>query len=185
MRIAVGAMLVALSFQIAQVSAQEAVHGDATHPTESQFNRVPLLPGQDAFGAAQEIVRMLKSDPSTDWSKVNLDRLREHLIDMNEVALRAKANVTEVPNGISIHISGHGRTLEAIRRLIPAQANELGRSAAWDVAVVHLADGEKLTVQAKDEKEVAKIIGLGYFGLITSGSHHQMHHFMIASGQQI
>jgi hypothetical protein len=32
----------------------------------------PLLPGQDAFGAIQEIVQILDADPKTDWSKVNL-----------------------------------------------------------------------------------------------------------------
>jgi hypothetical protein len=37
----------------------------------------PLLPGQDAFGTIQEIVRILERDPTTDWSKVNIafDRL--------------------------------------------------------------------------------------------------------------
>jgi hypothetical protein len=41
----------------------------------------PVLPGQDAFGAVQEIVRMLEADPETDWSKVDLEVLRQHLID--------------------------------------------------------------------------------------------------------
>ena len=59
----------------------------------------PTLPGQDAFGAIQEIMRMLESDPATDWSKVNLERLRQHLIDMNEVTLRSEVKSTVVPGG--------------------------------------------------------------------------------------
>ena len=51
----------------------------------------PTMPGQDAFGAIQEVVRMLEADPNTDWSKVNLEALRQHLIDMNEVTLKAEA----------------------------------------------------------------------------------------------
>ena len=51
----------------------------------------PTLPSQDAFGAIQEIVRTLDADPNTDWSKVDLEALRQHLIDMNEVTLRADA----------------------------------------------------------------------------------------------
>ena len=47
--------------------------------------------GQDAFGTIQEIVRILEADPTTDWSKVNIAALREHLIDMNEVTLHAAA----------------------------------------------------------------------------------------------
>lgn len=49
-------------------------HGDAAEAS------VPKLPGQDAFGALQEIVGILEADPATDWSKVDLDGLREHLI---------------------------------------------------------------------------------------------------------
>ena len=42
----------------------------------------PTMPGQDAFGAIQETVSLLEADPATDWSKVNIAALREHLIDM-------------------------------------------------------------------------------------------------------
>ena len=52
---------------------------------------MPTMPGQDAFGTIQEIVQMLEADPATDWSKVNIAALREHLIDMNEVTLHAAA----------------------------------------------------------------------------------------------
>ena len=31
---------------------------------------VPTMPGQAAFGAISEVVRMLKADPATDWSRV-------------------------------------------------------------------------------------------------------------------
>ena len=41
----------------------------------------PTMPGQDAFGAIQEIVQILEADPKTDWSKVELEGLRQHLID--------------------------------------------------------------------------------------------------------
>ena len=34
---------------------------------------MPTLPGQDAFGAIQEIVGKLDADPNTDWSKVDLE----------------------------------------------------------------------------------------------------------------
>ena len=61
-----------------------AMHGMAGNAA------VPTLPGQDAFGAMQEIVRMLEADPKTDWSKVNLAALREHLVDMNAVTLAAR-----------------------------------------------------------------------------------------------
>ncbi|WP_419694904.1 hypothetical protein ACN2CC_32530 [Mesorhizobium muleiense] len=61
----------------------------------------PTMPGQDAFGAIQEIVRMLEADPETDWSKIDLEALRQHLIDMNEVTLKADAAATPIEGGLS------------------------------------------------------------------------------------
>ena len=41
--------------------------------------------GQGAFAAIQEVVEILAADSNTDWSKVNIDALRQHLVDMNNV----------------------------------------------------------------------------------------------------
>ena len=84
----------------------------------------PTMPGQDAFGAIQEIVQILQADPTTDWSKVNIAALREHLIDMNEVTLHAEADVHALENGVEIAVTGQGRTRDAIRRMVPAHVRE-------------------------------------------------------------
>jgi len=55
----------------------------------AQTAAAPTQPGQAAFGAMQEIVALLQADPTTDWSKVDIDALRQHLIDMDEVTIRA------------------------------------------------------------------------------------------------
>jgi hypothetical protein len=91
---------------------------------------IPTMPGQDAFGTVQEIVRILDADPNTDWSKVNIEALRQHLIDMNEVTLNAKAVATPVDGGTRYEVSGEGRTLEAIKRMVPAHTHEI------DVSVI-------------------------------------------------
>ena len=54
-----------------QMMHQQMVPGSQTSDTAS-----PTMPGQDTFGAIQEIVRILEADPKTDWSKVNLEALR-------------------------------------------------------------------------------------------------------------
>jgi hypothetical protein len=79
------------------------------------------------FGAIQEIVRMLDADPKTDWSKVNLEALRQHLIDMDEVTLKADAATKQIDGGIEVTVTGMGRTVEAIQRMVPAHANEVDR----------------------------------------------------------
>jgi hypothetical protein len=40
------------------------------------------VPGQVAFGAIPEVVRILEANPATEWSKVNISALQQHLIDM-------------------------------------------------------------------------------------------------------
>ena len=143
----------------------------------------PTSPGQDAFGTVQEIVRILEADPKTDWSKVNLEALRQHLIDMNEVTLKADAVAKPVDGGVEIAISGSGRTLAAIQRMVPAWTATMNGYKGWTTKVVPLPDGDLLTVTAADAREVAHIRGLGFIGLMASGAHHQPHHLAMAKGE--
>ena len=89
----------------------------------------PTMAGQDAFGTIQEVVRILEADPSTDWSKVNIAALREHLIDMNEVTLHATATEKALDDGVEITVTGVGRTRDAIKRMVPAHVHELAKPA--------------------------------------------------------
>lgn len=144
---------------------------------------MPTLPGQDAFGAIQEIVGILEADPKTDWSKVDLEALRQHLIDMNEVTLRAEAAPKQIDGGLQIAVTGSGRTLVAIQRMVPEWAEMAKGLNGWAVKVSALPNGELMTVTATNPKEVQHIRGLGFIGLLASGNWHQMHHLMMARGQ--
>ena len=143
----------------------------------------PTLPGQDAFGAIQEIVQMLDADPKTDWSKVDLEALRQHLIDMNEVTLKADAKPKQIDGGLEIAVTGNERTLVAIQRMVTAWAKTMNGHQGWTTKVSELPNGELLTVTATDPTEVQHIRGLGFIGLLASGSHHQMHHLAMAKGE--
>jgi hypothetical protein len=142
----------------------------------------PTMPGQDAFGAIQEIVQILESDPKTDWSKVNIEALRQHLIDMNEVTLRAVAVQRDLDNGIEIAVTGEGRTAEAIKRMVPAHVSEL-REIGWNAKSEDVPNGVKLTVLASEAQPLTKLKALGFMGIMVQGSHHQRHHLMMALGQ--
>ena len=144
---------------------------------------IPVLPGQDAFGAIQEIVGILDADPKTDWSKVDLEALREHLIDMNEVTLKAQETPKTIDGGLEIAVIGSGRTLVAIQRMVPAWAETMNGYKGWTTKVAPLPNGESLTVTATDPKEIQHIRSLGSIGLSVSGSHHQMHHLLMAKGE--
>ena len=144
---------------------------------------IPKLPGQDAFGAIQEIVQILEADPKTDWTKVSLEGLRQHLIDMNEVTLKAEATLKEIDGGLEIAVTGTGRTLLAIQRMVPAWAQTMNGHLQWNTKATELPNGELLTVTATNPKEVQHIRGLGFIGLLASGSWHQPHHLAMAKGE--
>jgi len=102
----------------ALVFAQDRSHMDHAGHIHSGEATVPTMPGQEAFGTIQEIVRILEADPATDWSKVNIGALREHLIDMDEVTMRARAVERALADGVEITVTGEGRTRAAIKRMI-------------------------------------------------------------------
>ena len=149
---------------------------------QAQSSNEPTLPGQDAFGTIQEIVQILEADPNTDWSKVNIAALREHLIDMNEVTLHALAEEKAVENGVAITVTGEGRTAEAIKRMVPAHSHELS-AMGWNATTEHLPNGVKLVVISDDPAQVTKLKALGFMGIMAQGLHHQMHHLMMAKGE--
>ncbi len=169
----------------ALVNAQHGMHTAHPHHVGGAAQPVPTMPGQDAFGAIQEIVRILEADPNTDWDKINLAALREHLVDMNEVTLKAVAVERRVDNGLQVDVTGTGRTLEAIKRMIPAHGQELNQLHNWRAATEALPNGVRLTVTSSERAEIAHIRGLGFIGLMVSGSHHQPHHLMMARGEHI
>lgn len=149
---------------------------------------VPTLPGQDAFGAIAEVVRLLDADPTTDWSTVDLERLRQHLIVMNDVVLRSEVKATSVPGGLSMEITGTGATERAIRAMLVPHAAELDRLAEYAARAESIPGGVRLTVTAKapgDERAVARIRGLGFAGLLTAGAHHGPHHLAMARGEPL
>jgi len=157
------------------------MHG-SMHGQQFAVTGAPTSPGQDAFGTIQEIVQILQADPKTDWSKVNIDALRQHLIDMNEVTLHAAATPRLLDNGIEFTVTGEGRTLEAVKRMVPAHVNEL-REIGWSATSDDLPNGVKLTILASEAQPLIKLKALGFMGIMVQGGHHQPHHLMMATGQ--
>ena len=162
--------------------AADGHHGHAKHAAAAEQ---PLEAGQAAFAAIAEIVALLQADPETDWSMVNLTALREHLVDMNELTLAATVSEEVLADGMAIMVAGEGRTRDAIQRMIPAHAAELDAMAGWSASAEITAEGVSLIVTSPDPAMQAKIIGLGFFGLMATGNHHQRHHIAIARGQPV
>ena len=127
----------------------------------------------------------MQADPQTDWSKVDVDALRQHLIDMDEVTMRATAQKEPIENGLRIKVIGSDRTLEAIQRMVPEHARDIDGMYGWTVRTTALPNGVELTVTASNPADVQKIRALGFMGIMVQGGHHQMHHLAMAKGEMM
>lgn len=169
-------LLLALLLPV-QAFGQSAMLHDHQHA-----GALPTEPGQGAFAAIQEIVGILEADPKTDWSKVDIDGLRQHLIDMDNVTLRANAKGEPVDGGMRFTVSGDGPVKDSIQRMVMAHAATMNGVGGWKFTASETDTGAILTVLTP-AKDVAKLRGLGFIGVLTRGMHHQMHHLMLARGE--
>ena len=151
-----------------------------------QMNNSQLsMPGNDIFGTIQEVIQKLESDPGTDWSKVNLEALRQHLLDMKAFTEEVEVvSQTPVDNGVVIQANPQTkRAGEALERLFKMHPGMLKQEKGWDMKSQPNAGGYLITVTTPEASEVDKIQALGYIGILATGAHHQAHHWMIATGQ--
>lgn len=164
--------------------AQEHKHTPGmTHP-----GATPQLtqPGQAVFGAISEIVRILMADSTTDWSKVNVEKLRQHLIDMDDVTMRSAVVQEAVPGGARFTVTGEGRVVAAIRRMTRSHSQMMSAQGEQRITVEEVPGGARLTVvaaKAGDAGAQERIRGLGFIGYMTLGDHHAPHHLALARGE--
>jgi hypothetical protein len=138
-------------------------------------------PGQSAFAAIAEVVNALKADPNTDWSKVNIDALRNHLRDMDIVTIDSTTVTTEVDGGLRFDVTGAGEVTNAIRRMATAHAGMMNGSDGWVYSTEEIAGGAAMSVIVPGA-DLAKLKGLGFYGIMAAGMHHQPHHWAMATG---
>jgi hypothetical protein len=168
----------------ALLRGQDHIHQPGmTHPGTAA-TAGPTRPGQAAFAAIAEIVAILRADSTTDWTKVDIEGLRQHLIDMDDVTMRAGVRPEAIADGARFTVTGTGRTTLAIRRMARAHAAMVGTSDSMRVSVQDVSGGAVVTVIATpaSAQAVARIRGLGFHGLLTLGDHHGAHHLAMARG---
>ena len=161
--------------------------GGMDHASHMAMSGGPQIPaGQDAYATIAAVVAILQADSTTDWSKVNIEALRQHLIVMNEVTLGAHSKQTDVAGGASMEVTGDGHVAESIRTILRNHSTMLTKEGPYRATVVDIPGGVRWTVTAatpSDAATVAQIRGLGFAGLLTLGAHHTPHHLALARGQ--
>ena len=144
-------------------------------------HQMPTQSGQSAFAAIQEIVNILEADPATDWRKVNIEALRQHFIDMDNVTLRAEVQNEPTESGMRFIVSGVGPVKGSIQRMIMAHAATMNGLGDWMFTGSETDSGAILTVVVPAQ-DAGELQGLGFLGVMARGTHHQEHHIMIARG---
>jgi hypothetical protein len=169
------------------VQAQHHGHSSDGRQTSSSTARSTILqaPGQAVFGAVQEAVRRLEADSTTDWSQVDVARLRRHLLDMHRVAVHVTVEQkAPIENGVRLRVRP---TTEAARasldRVLDTHPHMLKQEAGWSMAVEEADGAYVLRTTTDDPADTAKIRALGYMGLLAYGQHHQRHHWHLVNGK--
>lgn len=178
------AICLGLSTGIPSILAADSHSNHSAHAnhTIAEPMKMPTETGQSAFAAIAEIVVLLNADPNTDWANVSIDKLRKHLVDMNEVTLNATATQSDAEGTVVFKVSGSGRTLLAIKAMVPAHSAELNKFNEWQVSAEVKADYVNMMVKSDTPQTLAKVRALGFFGMMATGAHHQPHHWGMATG---
>ncbi|EAQ13319.1 hypothetical protein BD830_101221 [Maritimibacter alkaliphilus HTCC2654] len=135
--------------------------------------------GQSAFAAIQEIVTLLMADPDTDWSTVDVEALRQHLIDMDNVALRARVVREVTGDGVTFTATADEPEIAAsIERMVIAHARTMSGQAGISLTAASVPNGARLTAAGNPEL----LNALGFIGIMSLGAHHQAHHLALARG---
>lgn len=140
--------------------------------------------GNAIFGTIQEAIKMLDADPNTDWTKVDLEGLRQHLIDMENFTSGVDILSNEkIEKGSKIVIRAKSRAAhESLLRALKAHPSMMQAETGWTMDVKQNKERFTLTIETQKPEEVARLRALGYIGVMALGDHHQVHHWMMASG---
>lgn len=159
-----------------------ALTGTIASAQHAHFDgELPIETGQSAFAAIAEIVEELRADEKTDWGQVDIGALQEHLVDMDNVTTRSKVIAEEADGAVVFSVTGKGEVITSVQRMTNAHAPMLTNETGWEISVENTPQGSIIYISA-NEDELIMIKSLGFYGVMTIGAHHQLHHKMIAMG---
>ena len=152
----------------------------AQHAHQSSL---PSETGQSQFAAIAEIVTLLRDDPKTDWGQVDIKALRDHLVDMDNVTTKASVERNFEGQSTTFTVTGDKMVAASIQRMVLAHGSMLQETSHRTVRTQEIETGATMTIVVGSQLEMQQVSGLGFFGLMTIGAHHQQHHLMIATGR--
>jgi len=156
-----------------------AMMGRNTAPTQVVLTES----GTDPFATLQEVITALEANPDTSWEKVNIEALRLHLVEMQDMTINVDVKQQHIDNGFQAVVTPTtNRAVKSLTRVLSGHPMQMKAETGWDMQVQNNDGVFTLTVTTDNAKDIAKIRGLGYIGVMAYGNHHQPHHWAIASG---
>jgi len=158
-------------------------HQQMIKSTESNLTQA----GNDVFATIQEVIVRLNNNPDTDWAKVDIEALRQHLLDMNDMAVNVEVlKQKTLINGLRLAIQGTtARAEKTLVRVFKEHPIYLKRETGWNMKVERYGKQFIVTTTTEKPEQVQKIIALNYIGLMAYGKHHQVHHWGMSTGQNL
>ncbi len=154
-----------------------------SHNAGHSQGELPTQGGQATFAALIEIVGLLEEDAGTDWGAVDINGLRDHLLDMHHLMIDTNATQTVIDDRtIRFDIQGSPVSLRSIQRMVPAHAAFIEQSRGWAFVIESKDYGATLTISVEDTEALDKLTALGFYGFMSLDSHHQAHHYQMALG---
>lgn len=141
--------------------------------------------GNDIFATIQEVIVRLNNNPDTNWATVDIEALRQHLLDMNDMAVNVEIlNRKPLINGLRIALQGTtARAEKTLARVFKVHPKHLKSETGWDMKVERYGKQFIVTTTTEKPEQTQKIIALSYIGLMAYGKHHQLHHWGMSTGQ--
>lgn len=167
-----------LSLLLFAASPSSAQHGHSTFTSEN-----PVSAGPFVFAELSRVIDILERDHDTNWDQVDLDVLRDHLIDMELVFSQARST-TEI-EGTTIKFSVTSvdpEVFRAAREMATAHGRFLPSSSGYVWKTQATEDVVVIEISAATFDLATKAAALGFFGLLTLDDHHSFHHEMMARG---
>jgi hypothetical protein len=163
-------------------------HANMSHTAMMGHNIAPTQvvlteSGTDPFATLQEVIAALESNTNTSWEKVNIEALRLHLVEMQDMTINVDVKQRNIDNGFqAVVLPTTSRAVKSLTRVLSGHPAQMKAETGWDMQVQINNSVFTLTVTTDNAKDVAKIRGLGYIGVMAYGNHHQPHHWAMASG---
>jgi hypothetical protein len=163
-------------------------HANMSHTAMMGHNIAPTQvvlteSGTDPFATLQEVIAALESNTNTNWEKVNIEALRLHLIEMHDMTINVAVKQRHIDNGFQAVVTPTtSNAVKSLTRVLSGHPAQMKAETGWDMQVQVNNSVFTLTVTTDNAKDVAKIRGLGYIGVMAYGNHHQPHHWAMASG---